>query len=83
MIIETLIKDLKEAGEELAAGSMTYLQIQTLSLTGEAIKFTLNVMAPLIVAYIVHKLKTNYWAPKRSFMKNIVSDLVKAFKNKK
>ena len=76
MFLEIILNDIKNKAEELSAITVYYAGAQPVAVyQGEVLRFVSNIIAPLIVAYLVHKLKTNYWEPKRPFFKNIINDL--------
>lgn len=83
MFIGIILKDVKEAAEELTAGVTAYTQIMQVNFGYEAANKLLSVFIPLITAYMVHKLKKNYWEIERPFFKNILKDIIRHFKNKK
>lgn len=80
MFLEIIINDIKKSAEEISAGVLWYVHVQSISVSYELLKFVLNILSPLIVAYLVHKLKKNYWEIDRPFFKNIIQDLKKLFK---
>jgi hypothetical protein len=80
MFLDVVINDIRKAGEELSAGIITFAQVQTMSISSEVFKFGLNILSPLIVAYLVHKLKKLYWEPDRPFFRNVIGDIKKMWK---
>lgn len=79
MVLEIVIAYLRRQAEEITAISI-FIGMQGISFTSEAIKFILSIASPIIVAYLVHVLKKNYWEPDRPFLKNVISDLKKLWK---
>lgn len=83
MFLSILIDDIKKNAEELSAGILAYTHVQSISVSYELLKFALNILSPLIVAYLVHKLKKLYWETDRPFFKNVINDIIKAFRKGK
>lgn len=80
MVLDIIIAQIKKEAESVGAGITMYYNIQMMTFASEAIKFALSIISPIIVAYLVHVLKKNYWEPERPFFKNVVEDLKKLWK---
>lgn len=82
MFLEVIINDIKNWAEELGAGITLYVlwRVDSMPLLSELVKFVMNIIAPIIVAYLVHKLKKNYWETDRPFFKNVIGDIRKLWK---
>lgn len=75
MFIAIILKDLKEGAEELTAGAVAYTQLLQINFGYELANRLLSIFIPLVTAYMVHKLKKNYWELDRPFFSNIVNDI--------
>jgi hypothetical protein len=77
MFLQVILKDLKEGAEELCGGAMAFAQVSTINWGYEIVSKVISVVLPLMTAYIIHKLKKNYWEVNKPFFKNILNDLRK------
>jgi hypothetical protein len=77
MLLQIIIKDLREGAEELCGGFVMLAQVKTIDWGYEIVSKILSIVLPLLTAYIIHKLKKNYWEVNKPFFKNILNDLRK------
>jgi len=82
MLLAIILKDLKEGAEELTCGLTAYPLVMDINFGYEILNKSMSILIPLFSAYLVHKLKTNYWQPRRSFIKYFIEDIKKWYKNK-
>lgn len=78
-----VLKDVKAAAEELTAGAVAYTQLLQINFGYELANRLLSIFIPLVTAYMVHKLKKNYWELDRPFFSNIVKDIQNWIKENK
>lgn len=80
-----VLKDVKQAAEEISSGVLMYTQVVSHDFGYAALNRGLSVIFPLMTAYIVHKLKKNYWENDLGFfpVKLIVKDLKQILVKKK
>lgn len=82
MFLSIILKDVKEAAEELSAGFIAYAQVMQINVGFEIVNRVLQILIPLLTAYLIHKLKKHYWEQDRPFFKNIISDIRNWIKQK-
>lgn len=56
-----VLRDIKEGAEELASGIVTYNMLLDINIGYEIVNNVLKMAIPLLTAYVIHKLKKNYW----------------------
>lgn len=81
-MLSIVLNDIKAAAEELSSGLTSYAIVMQINLGYEIVNKGLSIVIPLTTAYMVHKLRKNYWEINRPFFKNIIKDLLKNFKIK-
>lgn len=82
MLLSIILNDLKKGAEELCAGIASYTLVGMSAGIWVTDKI-LSLLIPLTIAYMVHKLKKNYWELDRPFFKNIIKDIRTWLKEKK
>lgn len=82
MFLDIVIDDVKEKAEELLTYGMACHQVYEMSFAAGIVNSVLKWLYPIVMAYVVHLLKKNYWERNRPFMKNFAKDIFKSFKKK-